>query len=71
MRNTEFPKIVELMQQNGEALQDLVNLLGYTQKSQVSRRLSGKVEWTIGDVEILCRHYNVDFYELFRRKEDI
>ena len=70
MKNTKFPKIVELMKQNGEVLLDLVKLLGYTQKSQVSRRLSGEVEWTIGDIEILCKHYNTDFYDLFRRKED-
>ena len=70
MKNTMFPEIVKLMKQRGEKLKDLVDLLGLTQLSQASRRLSGEVEWTFGDVEILCKHYNTDFYELFKRKED-
>lgn len=69
MKNTMFPEIVKQMDKRGERLKDLVDILGLTQLSQVSRRLSGEVEWTIGDVEILCKHYNMDLYELFRRKE--
>lgn len=69
MKNTMFPEIVKQMDERGERLRDLAELLGLTQLSQVSRRLSGEVEWTIGDVEILCRHYNMSLYELFRRKE--
>jgi len=70
MRNTMFPEIVNQMQLRKENLNYLVNLLGMKQKSQVSRRLSGEVEWTIGDIEILCEHYNMDFWDLFKRKED-
>ena len=70
MNNTQFPEIVNQMKQRNETLKDLVELLGLKHLSQVSRRLSGEVEWTIGDVEILCKHYDIEFWELFKRKED-
>ena len=68
MRNTIFPEIVNQMKIRNEKVKDLATLLGIA-NSQATRRLSGKVEWTIGDIEILCKHYNTNFYELFKRKE--
>lgn len=70
MENTIFPEIVKQMKNNNETLQDVANILGLNYPSQISRRLTGEVEWTIGDVEILCKHYNIDFWELFKRKEN-
>ena len=70
MKNTKFPEIVNQMNLHNEKLQDMVNLLGFKELSQISRRLSGEVQWTIGEVEILCKHYNIDFWELFKRKEN-
>lgn len=70
MKNTQYPELVNQMTKRKETLKDLVDLLGLTQLSQVSRRLSGKIEWTIGEVEILCKHYNMGFWELFKRKEN-
>ena len=69
MLNTEFPEIVNQMKLRGEKLLDMVKLLGYKEKSQVSRRLSGEIEWSLGDIEIICEHYDMDFYKLFKRKE--
>ena len=70
MRNTEFPELVKQMKIRKEKLKDIVELLGLTQLSQITRRLSGEIEWTIGEVEILCKHYDMGFWELFRRKEN-
>ena len=72
MRNTQFPQLVKIMNERGETLKDIAELLGYSQKSksQISRRLTGEIEFTISDVEILCEHYNMDFWELFKRKEN-
>lgn len=69
MNETKYPEIVNQMIKHNESLEDLTKLLGLNYKSQASRRLSGKVEWSIGDVEVLCKHYNIDFYKLFKRKE--
>ena len=72
MRNTQFPQLVKIMNERGETLKDIAKILGYSQnsKSQISRRLTGEIEFTISDVEILCEHYNMDFWELFKRKEN-
>jgi hypothetical protein len=70
MNNSIFPEISKQMAKRNEHLQDLTDLLGLTNISQVSRRLSGEVGWTIGDIEILCKHYNMDFWKLFKRKEN-
>lgn len=68
MKNTKYPEVVNQMKLHRQNLSDMVALLGLKQKSQVCRRLTGEVEWTIGDVERLCRYYNVDFWELFRKE---
>lgn len=70
MENTIFPEIVKQIKNNNETLQDVADILGLNYPSQITRRLTGEVEWTIGDVEILCKHYNMDFWELFKRKEN-
>lgn len=68
MNNTKYPEIVKQMKLHNQSLQDVANLLNITYTSQVSRRLSGKVEWTLGDAEILCKYYNIDFWKLFRKE---
>ena len=70
MNNTEFPELVNQMTIRGEKLKDIVNLLNFKHLSQASRRLSGKIEWTIKEIEALCEHYNMNFEKLFVRKED-
>lgn len=70
MKNTQFPEIVNQMTKHNQKLKDMVEILGFKEKSQVCRRLAGKIEWTIGEVETLCNYYNMDFEDLFRRKED-
>lgn len=69
MKNTKFPEIVKQMKLHKQNLKDMVELLELKQLSQVSRRLSGEVEWTFGDVETLCKYYNMDFWELFKKEE--
>jgi hypothetical protein len=70
MENTIFPEVVNQIKKHNETLQDVAEVLGLNYASQITRRLRGEVEWTIGDVEILCKHYDMDFWELFKRKEN-
>lgn len=69
MNKPKYPEIVNQMTLKNERLGDLVRLLGLKELSQVSRRLSGQVEWTIKEAKILCKHYNINFYKLFREEE--
>lgn len=70
MKKTIYPELVNQMTLRNENLKFMVELLGLKEKSQVTRRLSGEIEWTIGEVEILCKHYNMGLWELFKRKEN-
>lgn len=70
MKKTIYPELVNQMTLRNENLKSMVELLGLKEKSQITRRLSGEIEWTIGEVEILCKHYNMDLWELFKRKEN-
>lgn len=69
MNSSMFPEISNQMNKRNEKLKDIANLLNLD-ISQISRKLSGKVEWTFKDVKILCNHYNMDFKKLFRGKEN-
>ena len=68
MKNTKYPEVVNQMKLHNQDLRQVADLLGLANISQVSRRLSGKVAWTLGDVEILCKYYNMDLYKLFRKE---
>lgn len=70
MNNTIYPELVNQMKLHNETLMDISKLIGLNFREQTSRRLTGEVEFTIGEVEILCKHYNMDFWKLFKRKED-
>ena len=66
-----FPEIELEMEKRGETQEDLAKILELD-RTQVCRKLSGDVQWSIGDIEVMTHHYNKDFWELFRRnkKED-
>ena len=66
-----FPEIVAEMERRGESRKDLARLLELD-VSQITRKLNGNIQWTIGDIEVMTLHYNKDFWELFRKnkKED-
>lgn len=68
MKKVLYPEIVGEMAKHGDNQKTLAKLLDITHAS-VSRRLSGKSEWTISDVETLCKYYDKDFYELFKRND--
>ncbi len=61
-----FPEIAIEMAKRGENQQDLANLL-QLDRTTVTRKLNGEIEWSIGDIEVMCLHYDKDFYVLFRK----
>jgi len=60
----KYCKVVKEMKQNHETQVDVGKLLGMTDYTLRSK-LSGTTQWTIGDIETLCKHYKKDYYELF------
>lgn len=69
MKNTKYPEVVNQMEKHNEKLQDIAILLNQNYTSQVCRRLMGRIEWTINEAKILCKHYNMKFEKLFREEE--
>ena len=61
----KFPNLLAEMKKSGETQNDLARLLKLTQAT-ISRKLSGKVEWGIGEINDICEHYKKDYYELFK-----
>lgn len=61
-------KYIELfiqMKKNGDTQKSMAKELGISQQA-ISRKLSGKNEWTISEIEKLCEYYNKNYYELFK-----
>lgn len=61
----KYPKLIAEMKAHNETQETLAKLLGITQAS-VSRKLTGKVEFGIGEIDIICEHYGKDYYTLFK-----
>ena len=60
-----YPKLLQEMQKHKESCGDLAKVLGLSRTS-TNYKVAGKVQWTIGEVETICNHYNKNYYELFK-----
>lgn len=65
MEKKKYPKLLEEMKKHKEKQRHLAILLGITQAT-VSRKLSGKVEFGIDEIDRICEHYGKDYYTLFK-----
>lgn len=64
-KNCKYPKLVKEMSAKGDNQTTLSKQLGLTQAT-ISRKLSGKIDFTIEEVEKLCEYFNKDYYALFK-----
>ncbi|MEV6671375.1 helix-turn-helix domain-containing protein [Streptomyces sp. NPDC051162] len=55
--------VAALMQATGESQRSVAAVLGLTQ-TQVSRRQSGAISWSLRDVDALAEHYDVAALDL-------
>ena len=65
MTQIKYMDLYVEMKKNEETQKSIANLLGISQQA-ISRKLSGKNEWTISEIDKLCKHYDKDFYVLFK-----
>ena len=66
MKKIKYPELAGEMAKHGDTQKSIAKLLDLSIPS-FSRRLSGEVDWSIGEIETLCKHYKKDYYELFKR----
>ena len=68
MKKIIYPGLVGEMAKRGDTQEVLAKLLGLPRES-ISRRLSGKIEWSISEIDKICEHYGKDYYELFKKED--
>lgn len=56
------------IREHGETQTSVAELLGISLQT-MGFKLTGKYDWTIGEIETLCKHYNKNYYELFRKEK--
>ena len=64
-KQVKYPGLAAEMARRGDTQEDLAKLLKLSRPT-VCTKLSGKAEWSIGEIEIICEHYKKDYYELFK-----
>lgn len=68
MKKILYPNLVAEMARHGESQRDLGAMLGLPHES-ICRRLSGKIEWSISEIDKLCEHYEKNYHELFKKND--
>lgn len=66
MKKIEYPQLAGEMAKHGDTQKSLGILLGITYAS-VCRRMSGRTEWTISEIDKLCEYYHKNYDELFKK----
>jgi hypothetical protein len=65
VKESKYPKLVSVMRENKITYVKLANILGI-QPYSVYRKVKGRTDWTISEVETLCELLNKNYYELFK-----
>lgn len=65
MQIIKYPGLVGEMAKRGETKEMLANFLGIRRET-IGKKMSGKAEWTIGEIDKICEHYGKDYYQLFK-----
>lgn len=55
------------MMRKGESQADVARLLKITANA-VRNKLDCRNEWTINEIDTLCNHYNMNYYDLFKKE---
>lgn len=66
MKKPAYPKLMSIMALHGETLADLVAVIHLSVPS-ISNKVNGKTEWTITEIDAICRHYDLSYDELFTK----
>lgn len=68
MRAYKYSNLVEEMKTNKVSQRKLSKILEIHENS-VRKKLDGKNEWTISEIETLCDYFKKDYYELFGKEK--
>lgn len=68
MTKPTYPNLMAEMGRHGDTTTSLAEVLGVSLQV-LHYRITGKTEWKIGEIDILCKRYNTDYETLFKRGE--
>ena len=57
-------KLYNIMQQNGDTMQELANYLGLSSYVSIHRKLYGQTSWKKNQIKMLCKKYKKTQEEL-------
>lgn len=66
MKKVKYPELAGEMAKHGDTQTTLAKLLNLPNPS-ICRRLSGETEWSISEIEKICKYYKKNYYELFKK----
>lgn len=69
MKKVLFPGLHGEMAKRGETQIELAKVLNLSEQT-ISRKFTGKNEWTFNEIEKLCEYYDKNYYELFKNSEE-
>jgi len=67
MKKVLYPDLVAEMAKRGETQKTIAKLIGIA-NTNVSKRFSGKKDWSISEIEKICDYYGKSYDELFKKK---
>ena len=67
MKKYKYFDLQTEMIKHNESQEQISRVLGITSAS-FRNKLDGLNEWTIGEIDKLCEHYNKNYYELFKKE---
>lgn len=65
LKEIKYPNLILEIKRRGETQDNLSKLLGIS-RTTFNFKLQGKSEWTISEIEKICEHYEMNYYELFK-----
>lgn len=64
-KTIKFPNLLGEMAKHKMSQGNLADVLGVS-RNTINKKLLGKTDWTIEEVEKICDFFKKDYYELFK-----
>ena len=66
MKKIRFPELIGEIAKRGDTQRALAKRLGLSYGA-VWRRMSGRTEWSVDEINKVCEYYGKDYNELFKQ----
>ena len=63
---SKYTNILVEMVKRDETQDDLCKVVGLS-KTAIGHRFAGRIDWTISEIDKLCKPYDKDYYYLFHK----